>query len=286
MPLWRDTFRAGIIDQLTAARLAQALDRMSGNVTNTDQKSTRRPVVSPDDLDSIVKRLSYREREIFKLRTGLGDGFQYTNSEVGRIFKISARRTSRFYQRACRKVAARIDELSSQERAAEINVRSVLEGVKELEPYLITHLKQMPDDMRDLNWHVFEQLVAEFFASRGYEDVCLVGRNPETAADIFAMRSIDADGTKVRIFVEVKRQNNRVGVEVVDRVIGAMLSERTSFGWHLAMIVSLSGFKEMKKYTPPHLCMCGVELRDGDDVRRWLAEYEFTEKGLWLPNPH
>ncbi|MGL5097643.1 MAG: sigma-70 family RNA polymerase sigma factor, partial [Planctomycetia bacterium] len=38
-------------------------------------------------IDNVLKTLTYREREIIKLRYGLGDGYTYTLEEVGRIFK-------------------------------------------------------------------------------------------------------------------------------------------------------------------------------------------------------
>src|SRR5207344_842220 len=39
-----------------------------------------------DKIDHVLKTLTYREREIIKLRYGLGDGYTYTLEEVGRIF--------------------------------------------------------------------------------------------------------------------------------------------------------------------------------------------------------
>lgn len=29
----------------------------------------------------------------------------------------------------------------------------------------------------------------------------------------------------------------------------------------------------------------GIELRDSADIKNWIREYQFSEKGLWLPNP-
>ena len=42
-----------------------------------------------DKIDGVLKTLTYREREIIKLRYGLGDGYTYTLEEVGRIFKVT-----------------------------------------------------------------------------------------------------------------------------------------------------------------------------------------------------
>ena len=43
-------------------------------------------------IDLVLKTLSYREREIIKLRYGIGDGYTYTLEEVGRIFKVTRER--------------------------------------------------------------------------------------------------------------------------------------------------------------------------------------------------
>ena len=42
----------------------------------------------PEITAQMLRRLSYREREIIKLRYGLGDGYTYTLEEVGHIFKV------------------------------------------------------------------------------------------------------------------------------------------------------------------------------------------------------
>ena len=51
------------------------------------------------------------------------------------------------------------------------------------------------------------------------------------------------------------------------------------------MIVTTANFKTMEKYTPLQLSMIGIELLDGEDVNRWFQDYQFNQKGLWLPNP-
>lgn len=48
--------------------------------------------------------LTYREREILKLRTGLGDGYIYTTDEIARIFKVSKSRVLQVDNKLCRRV--------------------------------------------------------------------------------------------------------------------------------------------------------------------------------------
>ena len=43
-------------------------------------------------LKGELKKLTFREREIIKLRFGIGDGYTYTCKEVGRIFKLTPER--------------------------------------------------------------------------------------------------------------------------------------------------------------------------------------------------
>jgi RNA polymerase primary sigma factor len=57
-----------------------------------------------DRIDSILKTLSYREREIIKLRYGIGDGYTYTLEEVGRIFKVTRERVRQVEAKAIRKL--------------------------------------------------------------------------------------------------------------------------------------------------------------------------------------
>jgi RNA polymerase primary sigma factor len=57
-----------------------------------------------DRIDSVLKTLSYREREIIKLRYGIGDGYTYTLEEVGRIFKVTRERVRQVEAKAIRKL--------------------------------------------------------------------------------------------------------------------------------------------------------------------------------------
>ena len=57
-----------------------------------------------DKIDVVLKTLTYREREIIKLRYGLGDGYTYTLEEVGRIFKVTRERVRQIEAKAVRKL--------------------------------------------------------------------------------------------------------------------------------------------------------------------------------------
>ncbi len=57
-----------------------------------------------DKIESLLKTLTYREREIIRLRYGLGDGYTYTLEEVGRIFKVTRERVRQIEAKAVRKL--------------------------------------------------------------------------------------------------------------------------------------------------------------------------------------
>ena len=55
-------------------------------------------------INDVLRTLSYREREIIKLRYGLGDGYSYTLEEVGHIFKVTRERIRQIEAKAIRKL--------------------------------------------------------------------------------------------------------------------------------------------------------------------------------------
>ena len=57
-----------------------------------------------DRIEEVLKTLTYREREIIKLRFGIGDGYTYTLEEVGKIFKVTRERVRQVEAKAIRKL--------------------------------------------------------------------------------------------------------------------------------------------------------------------------------------
>tara|TARA_B100000809_G_C15139440_1_gene532368 strand:- start:3664 stop:5295 length:1632 start_codon:yes stop_codon:yes gene_type:complete len=75
-----------------------------------EDKSTVSPVnaatheMLKEKLGDVLGTLTYREREIIKLRYGLGDGYTYTLEEVGKIFKVTRERVRQIEAKAIRKL--------------------------------------------------------------------------------------------------------------------------------------------------------------------------------------
>jgi RNA polymerase primary sigma factor len=57
-----------------------------------------------EKIENLLKTLTYREREIIRLRYGLGDGYTYTLEEVGRIFKVTRERVRQIEAKAVKKL--------------------------------------------------------------------------------------------------------------------------------------------------------------------------------------
>lgn len=57
-----------------------------------------------DKIELLLKSLTFREREIIRLRYGLADGYSYTLEEVGRIFKVTRERVRQIEAKAVMKM--------------------------------------------------------------------------------------------------------------------------------------------------------------------------------------
>jgi len=55
-------------------------------------------------LEEVMSELTYREREILRLRYGLADGYTYTLEEVGKIFSVTRERVRQIESKAVRKL--------------------------------------------------------------------------------------------------------------------------------------------------------------------------------------
>ena len=73
-----------------------------------------------DKINGVLKTLTYREREIIRLRYGLGDGYSYTLEETGRIFKVTRERIRQIEAKALLKL---------QHHARSNHLRGFVEGL-------------------------------------------------------------------------------------------------------------------------------------------------------------
>ena len=52
------------------------------------------------EVNQVLETLTYREREILKLRYGIGDGYPYTLEQVGLIFGVTRERVRQIEAKA------------------------------------------------------------------------------------------------------------------------------------------------------------------------------------------
>lgn len=241
----------------------------------------------------VLGTLTPKEETVIRMRFGIGVDRSHTLKEVGRHLTITGERVRQIEVKALRKLRhpARLSAILSISDSLKLSdkhhaeILPIIETINQLTPELIAHLKKKSSDLNKLHWSVFEHLVAEFFASWGFDEVKLVGRSKETSADIFAAYVINPAGIKQKLFIEVKKWKTKIGIEVINQVLGAMISERERFGWHAAMIVTVVGYKDLEKWTRQELAYKGVDLKDKEDLTMWLNDYEHHKGGLWLPKP-
>ncbi len=101
---------------LDMGRQPMSLDRPVGESEDAsfsefvEDIGTRSPTLSAtngllkDRIESLLKTLTYREREIIRLRYGLSDGYTYTLEEVGRIFRVTRERVRQIEAKAVKKL--------------------------------------------------------------------------------------------------------------------------------------------------------------------------------------
>ena len=101
---------------LKIAKHPISLDRPIGESDDSyfgdfiEDRSAESPVMSAthrmlkDKIEEVLQTLNYREREIIKLRYGIGDGYTYTLEEVGRIFKVTRERVRQIEAKAVLKL--------------------------------------------------------------------------------------------------------------------------------------------------------------------------------------
>jgi RNA polymerase primary sigma factor len=101
---------------LDIGRHPVSLDRPVGDSEDSsfgeflEDSSTESPVkiatngILRGKIDGLLKTLTFREREIIRLRYGLTDGYTYTLEEVGRIFKVTRERVRQIEAKAVKKL--------------------------------------------------------------------------------------------------------------------------------------------------------------------------------------
>lgn len=236
----------------------------------------------------VLATLTPREEIVLRERLGFNGSRPKKPSEIAEkspgIFS-SYQRVVAMERRAYEKLRhpMRLQKLLSVLLAPAVELSESLESIKRVSPELMRHLKRENTDITKVPAQVFEEIVAELLAGMGWKEVQLVGRSSETSADILAGHFLPDGVTPIRVFIEVKRWKDRIGVEIFNQVLGAMVSEKDRFGWHQAWIIALGGAADTRKFSRQEWRAKGLEVKDKTDLLSWLDGYRPNRNGLWLP---
>lgn len=229
-------------------------------------------------IDLILKTLSYREREIIKLRYGIGDGYKYTLEEVGRIFKVTRKVVRQIEAEAISKMqdiarTQKLEEFLSMYAFSEPG-NNLIESVRICQAELLKYVARHPESLRRVSSRDFEKIIAEILSSFGF-DVELTGKTRDGGYDILAF-GMDNLGVKTKYIVECKRYaaDNPIRVELVRGLYGVKERERADH----ALLVTTSYFtKDSVKFCQaPQIW--NLHLKDYEAIKKWLKTYEFTAK--------
>ena len=101
---------------LNMARVPVSIDRPIGDSDDRDlgefledgesesPDQTAQQALLRDRIEAVLETLDFREREILKLRFGLGTGYTYTLEEIGKVFRVTRERVRQIEAKALRKL--------------------------------------------------------------------------------------------------------------------------------------------------------------------------------------
>lgn len=96
----------GLTDVRRLSLKCEEVARLPAPEIETDDAGNSDKSELTNRIDRALKSLTYREREVIKMRFGLGgDGTSYTLEETGRIFKVTRERIRSIESKALRKLA-------------------------------------------------------------------------------------------------------------------------------------------------------------------------------------
>lgn len=142
----------------------------------------------------------------------------------------------------------------------------IVEVVSRFDRALISRIGDSPSELFRLAPRQFEEFVAELWRGFGYE-VELTAQTRDGGKDIIALQQREV---KSRYIIECKRYaaDNKVGIDVVQRVLGVRYSERASMG----IIATTSSF------TAPAQAVLDdhpweLDGRNFEAIQGWIRQY-------------
>jgi restriction endonuclease Mrr len=234
-------------------------------------------------IDSLLKTITYREREVLKLRYGLSDRYTYTHEEIGRIFKVSSP-CIRYVEKKALQTLLRPTRFTKLSEFLDIYQfgepsKQIISAVQLCESELIADVTKHPEHLREVSPNRFERIIAEIMNGLGFQ-VHLTPKTKDGGCDIIALTS-DHVGVTTKYIVECKRYaaDRPIRVELVRSLYGVKQQKRADH----AMLVTTSYFTAdaVKFCNSPEVW--NLHLKDFEAIKKWLETYdEMIRKGAVL----
>ncbi len=150
---------------------------------------------------------------------------------------------------------------------------------------------ELEDFVRKMNPYLFEHVIKRLLEAMGYEDVEVTSGSNDKGVDVVA--DIELGISRVREVIQVKRQQNNVGIEILDRLRGSL----HRFDAVRGTVITTSGFTRNAKSAAFDKGAAPITLIDGQTLfdfmiendigirRREIKIMEFDEASLGLIDP-
>jgi HJR/Mrr/RecB family endonuclease len=239
-----------------------------------------------DAFEQVLRTLTYGERELLKLRYGIGDGYVYTRKECATIFRITPKEVAEIEVTAARKLQHPVRVRHIQEALRVYPFASpsdeFIEAVKTSERELIRYVGRHPDSIYTIGSRDFEKIITEVFSAFGFQ-VELTKKTRDGGVDIIAV-SKDVLGITTKYVIECKRYapNKPIRVHMVRAFYTVKVQKKADH----AIYATTSYFtKDAEKLCNDPL-IANLQLKDFEHIKRWLNLYmELVEKGGVILDP-
>lgn len=199
----------------------------------------------PDEISSVLSELLSVAQEMDVFETG--DGLYETIEELAQL--LNEANWTVVYE-----ASAEADGVASE----------LLEDVTE---ELIRRIAEDPGTLQEMTDRQFEEVVAEIFSAFGYE-VELTKQTRDGGMDVIAVSR--REGIPLKLVIECKRYaaDNKVGIGVVQRLLGVKVAERAN----KAILVTTSSFTQPAATFAADNCW-ELDLKDHKDILEWAHSY-------------
>lgn len=174
-------------------------------------------------LAELLKQQSYRSREVFKLRSGVGDGYVYNFEEIALIFKSVPRVVIELFEDGIQQLCRSLEERLTAPPVNEIAV-SIVEFAAKI---------SAPDDTTSLYCLGIEEHVELWseLATIQHQRVEWLGWSSELQAEILLVEPHENVNVHEAMFVAVRRNENSAEVTLVGSLMALSLrTNRDGFG--------------------------------------------------------